>query len=777
MAGTILSGTYTTGIVLDNPATQRPVTITGKVTNTNAAAVYGQPLFAWTVNNSGTIQNTGTAGYGIHLAAGGAVNNAAARLIAGYGGILIRGAAGVVGNLGTIQATGANSRGVNMTAGGRVTNGSAALTASLIAGSENAVFVDGGAGTVTNFGRMTNTENNHSAVGLFAGGSVTNGSSASTAASIAGAGGGVYGRGGLTTVTNFGSISGVDGVFFDDGGRVTNGQSGATAGRIVGTAFEAVRIAGAAGTVANFGTVQESGILGSVFAVALDAGGTVTNGASGAKTALITGANGIYAANSAATVTNFGFIEATSANSGTGVALHAGGSVANFGTIEDTSANAAVYLGAAGTVTNGSSIVTTALIDGAAGHGVLFNRAAGSVTNFGTITSGFAIALNAGGSVVNGRSGSTAGLIDGVSVGVQLNNLGSVANFGTIEGTGTFGNGVSLNGGGSVTNGQSGSTAGLIQGANLGIFVDTGSVTNFGTISGATGFFEFGTGNNTLANFGTVASTAGTAGVAVEMSNSLGKDLVIVEKGAVFTGLVEGGGRSEIEFAAAGAAAMPAKISGFQTVMLANGVGHSLTLTDPNFVGVTGNRITVIGGNAGNTVSAATVAGSAVTMDGGAGKDLFTGGSGNDFFRFTAATLGAGDVVKGGGGFDDRLVLTSAGTVAAGGVSAVEIYQLAGGGANKLTLTNGNFTNVLGGHISVYGGSGGNTIDGSGLTAAADNLIIYGGGGADVLKGGAGNDIFVFTAAALTATDIVNGGKGNDELLADDRRDNCMPPR
>ena len=45
-------------------------------------------------------------------------------------------------------------------------------------------------------------------------------------------------------------------------------------------------INGAAGTVANFGTVQETG---TVSAVALTAGGTVTNGAVGATTALITG--------------------------------------------------------------------------------------------------------------------------------------------------------------------------------------------------------------------------------------------------------------------------------------------------------------------------------------------------------------------------------------------------------------------------------------------------------------------------------------------------------
>ena len=91
--------------------------------------------------------------------------------------------------------------------------------------------------------------------------------------------------------------------------------------------------------------------------------------------------------------------------------------------------------------------------------------------------------------------------------------------------------------------------------------------------------------------------------------------------------------------------------------------------------------------------------------------------------------------------------MTTAGTVAAGGVSAVEIYQLANGGANSLTLVNANFAGFMGNAITIYGGTGGNTIDGSGLTGATDRLVIYGGAGADALKGGAGNDIFSFAAA------------------------------
>ena len=141
MAGTIYSGTYTSGITLSNPATQRPVTVTGKISHANADAIIGTDAFAWTVNNLGTIENTGTTGSGIQLLAGGTVNNENAgsvspggssgfSLIEGYNdGVLIEFAPGTVSNLGQIEGTGTAGIGVNIfSAGGQVTNGSAAVT-------------------------------------------------------------------------------------------------------------------------------------------------------------------------------------------------------------------------------------------------------------------------------------------------------------------------------------------------------------------------------------------------------------------------------------------------------------------------------------------------------------------------------------------------------------------------------------------------------------------------------------------------------------------------
>ena len=55
-AVTTYSGTITTGIGLDNPATERSVTVTGTVTNpASGQGFVGNFDFPWTINNRGKI--------------------------------------------------------------------------------------------------------------------------------------------------------------------------------------------------------------------------------------------------------------------------------------------------------------------------------------------------------------------------------------------------------------------------------------------------------------------------------------------------------------------------------------------------------------------------------------------------------------------------------------------------------------------------------------------------------------------------------------------------
>src|SRR5687768_360892 len=163
MTGTLYTGAYFNGIVLSDPATQKPATIgmTGYVGNIGTApshngdAIYGQAGTAWSVINKGTIvSNTGNASSaGIHLKSGGTVSNQATGAIAGQlAGIFIEGAAGTVSNSGTIA--GNAGHGIYLGGGGRVTNGKSGSPAALISGAFNGVVVTGGSGTVVNFGTI-----------------------------------------------------------------------------------------------------------------------------------------------------------------------------------------------------------------------------------------------------------------------------------------------------------------------------------------------------------------------------------------------------------------------------------------------------------------------------------------------------------------------------------------------------------------------------------------------------------------------------------------------
>ena len=151
-----------------------------------------------------------------------------------------------------------------------------------------------------------------------------------------------------------------------------------------------------------------------------------------------------------------------------------------------------------------------------------------------------------------------------------------------------------------------------------------------------------------------------------------------------------------------------------------------------------------------------------VTFYGTPATDLYTGGAGDDVFMFSAANLTAADSVNGVGG-RDTLRMTTAGTIAASGVRGTEIYLLASGGANSLTLTNANFVGVIGASIQVVGGNAGNIVNASAVNGP-NQLVYTGGTGVDQVTGGSGNDLFVFSAANLTAADSVAGGGGSDTL-------------
>ncbi len=214
----------------------------------------GQP----TLEGSGTIVLSGTGSMEV-----GTNNNATAGefLIDATRTVVTDGAVSLNNVLNRGVVTGLGNDGLHLGAGGTVNN---ALLAAHISGQDNGIAADGAA-TVKNQGTVTGTSG--SGVYLGAGGSVTN----TGAGAVISGGDGVEARGSAAAVANFGSIistSGV-GVYLGAGGSVTNSS---TVSVIYGQ-YYGVNIWNDPANITNLGTIAGPREVGAYFAV----GGSVTN--------------------------------------------------------------------------------------------------------------------------------------------------------------------------------------------------------------------------------------------------------------------------------------------------------------------------------------------------------------------------------------------------------------------------------------------------------------------------------------------------------------------
>ncbi len=160
---------------------------------------------------------------------------------------------GTVNNAGSIVGgtSGTTGYGVGLGDGGSVTN---SATTSKILGASDGIFVTGTVGTVTNQGTIFGIQ--HYGINLLAGGSVTN---SGTAAVLAGMDDGAVIKHGAGSVTNQGTIAGIHyvGIYLGSGGTITNSGAtsfitGATAGVVIGTGISG-------GIVTNAGTILAMG--------------------------------------------------------------------------------------------------------------------------------------------------------------------------------------------------------------------------------------------------------------------------------------------------------------------------------------------------------------------------------------------------------------------------------------------------------------------------------------------------------------------------------------
>ena len=418
-----------------------------------------------TVTNAGTIM-AGTAGVGVRFTSGGGGsidNMGTAALIEGGSAVYCLVTADTVTNTGTIEGTGTSGFGVKLGGGGYLYNGGSILQ---IAANGIAVFLTSTASLV-NAGIIDATGSAGVGVAISGSGSLANNGTIEAAGSpnevgvtVGSATGSVINSG--TILATFGK--GV-GVAFGNGGSIDN--SGAAS--LIKAYSDGIKISNAVGTVTNAGTIEETNRLGS--GVELDAGGSVFN--SGLLDALGPHAVGVSIGGGTGYLSNSGSVEATTTN-GIGVVFGDGGSVDNSGTaslikaysdgVEITNAagmvtNSGIIAGTGSSsvgvsLSNGGTVIDSGTISGAGGTAVYFGGTGTSrlVIAPDAVLSGKAT-FNTGANATLELTGTNSGSLSGLGsnfVGFDALKIDSGAHW-TLTGSNTLTAGQSVSNAGSLT--------------------------------------------------------------------------------------------------------------------------------------------------------------------------------------------------------------------------------------------------------------------------------------------------------------------------------------
>jgi uncharacterized protein with beta-barrel porin domain len=735
------------------------------ITNLDSAAVLGKDSNTnWVVSNEG--------------------------VLAGLKGVALSSGGGTVTNGGTIFAQG----------GAVVSDPPLAI----------GVFIDG-PGSVTNAAGgkiLTSQDRNTFGIRINGAGDVNNGLGAAIYGQEAGIR--IYGTG---KVVNDGNVSGFHDAIGANGGSVINNLDGVITANQTG-------IVGA-DTVINFGSISGDSISG------ITAGGnnvdirnyssiSSTNG----KAIIVTGTGG--------SVKNIG----RKISGQVGIYLEASGTIENVsGLIQGTQTDG-VLLKVGGSFTNDQGTTTEGQV-----NGVHVLGAPGTVTNAGSIagTDGDGVKMEAGGIVTNQASGSITGGQDGIFIGGAPGTVNVVGNV-----TGTNGNGINLQAGGSVSQSVTSTTGGLITGGSItggadGIHVDgglgtvsvTGSVTGTngdginlqkgGSVSQTGGSITGGVDGVYIVGAGTVVQQAGTTQPAASIIGQT-NGINITGLGSVsVAGSVTGNAGDGILLGAGGrvdqtSGSVTGGVNGIHIVGDGTVTQQQPTPTQPagsisgttNGISITGvGSVTVAGGVAGTTGDGIDLlAGGGVNQTGGSVfggvNGIFIGGAPGSvsIAGSVQGTARNGIYLKEGGivtekasgsitgGVNGIYVTGTLGTiVVAGGVTGTARFgvdletggsvdqtggSISGGqegihinGAGLVTQESGTGTQPAG---SITGGTDGIHILGLGTVSVAGNVTGTNGNGINMLAGtvtqtggsvtGGQYGIFVTTAGTVTQQQI-----------------------
>jgi Ca2+-binding RTX toxin-like protein len=285
---------------------------------------------------------------------------------------------------------------------------------------------------------------------------------------------------------------------------------------------------------------------------------------------------------------------------------------------------------------------------------------------------------------------------------------------------------------------------------------------------------------------GTVRVTTGAGGSDIVSASGSAATLAIqtsandIDAGDTWTG---GTGSSDVLRISAGTAIASALagVTGFEQITVSADAAVNLTLADVNIaagVNMIVSGASLITTNA-LTFNASNETNGTVSVTGGAGADIITGGGLND----TIVGDAGNDIIDGGAGDDsvnagsgtDTVTINAAGDVADGG-SGTDTLTVTSIGAGTFVID----LSATGDQLTTFNGAANaglqqgfeivdlSTVNGRVTgTASASGSTITGGAAADSLTGGAGNDSLTGNAGAdvLIAgagVDTLVGGSGND---------------